>query len=213
MNFTYAISQGTTIADQLSWASASGLVEALALVMPSLALDFWRSRQQLAAVTASAIAIASLALATWSNLDYIRQVSGDKSVSRSAVAELREGLRQRIALAQAERSAIAENRSVDELTAAISRLRIAPWVATATANCATHGDPVAERQCIPHRRLAESRAIASHRDALDASIAAAHASLAALPATGLAAANPLRIILFALVPGALAGTVLMIARW
>jgi hypothetical protein len=108
MNLTYAASQGASLADQFSWASGAGLIEALSLVMPSLALEFWRSRQRLASLFCGGIAIGAIVLATWSNLDYIHQVSGDHSASREAVAEAREGLRSSIALAQSERSSIAE---------------------------------------------------------------------------------------------------------
>jgi hypothetical protein len=153
MNLTYAIGQGASLADQASWASGAALIEALSLVMPSLALDFWRGRQRLASLFCAGIAVGAIVLATWSNLDYIRQGAGDHSASRVAVAEQREGLRTAIALAQTERSAISEARSVDEISAAISRLRIMPWVAAETTNCTSHGSEPAERQCTPHRRL------------------------------------------------------------
>jgi hypothetical protein len=213
MNLTYAISVGSSVADQASWASGAGLVEALSLVFPSLALDFWRSRQRFASLACGLIAVGSIGLATWSNLDYIRQVSGDHSANRAAIAETRDGLRSAIALAQSERSTIAESRSVDEISAAISRLRVMPWVAAETTNCTRSGSDAAERQCAPHRRLVEARATATHRDELDAALARDRTALAALPPIAPIGPSPLRVILFALVPGALAGPVLMLARW
>jgi hypothetical protein len=213
MNLTYAIGSATTLADQLSWASGATLVEALSLVMPSLALDFSRQRQRFASATCAAIALTAIGLATWSNLDYIRQASADKVAARAAVAESREGLRAKIALAAAERNTIAEARSVDEITVAISRQRLAPWAAAETTNCTTHGTDIAERQCSPLRRLFESRATAAHRDRLDSVLAADRAQLSAMPAVSGVSPSALRIILFALVPGALAGPVLMLARW
>jgi hypothetical protein len=213
MNLTYAIGQGTSLADQISWASGAGLIEALSLVMPSLALDFWRQRQRLAGLACASIAIGSIALATWSNLDYIKQGTGDHIVSRAAIAEQREGLRAKIALAQNERSSITEVRGVDEINAAISRLRVWPWAAAETTNCTRPGSDIAERQCAPMKRLAEARATARHRDELDSALARDRAALSALPPISTTAPDPIRIILFALVPGALAGPVLMLARW
>jgi hypothetical protein len=213
MNLIYAYGQGSSIADQLSWASGAGLVEALSLVMPTLALELWRSRQRLASLFCAGVAIGMIGLATWGNLDYIHQVSGDKIVSREAVAETRDGLRSAIALASAERSSIVEGRSVDEISAAISRLRLMPWVLVETTNCTRTGSYEAERQCAPHKRLVEARATAQHRDSLDASLAHDRASLGALPPVSPTSPSALRLILFALVPGALAGPVLMLARW
>src|SRR5450755_1858243 len=57
MNLTYAIGQGASLADQISWASGASLVEALSLVFPSLALEFWRSRQRLASLACAGIAL------------------------------------------------------------------------------------------------------------------------------------------------------------
>jgi hypothetical protein len=213
MNLTYAVSQGATLADQLSLGAASGLIEALALTMPSLALELARSRSRLASALCTAIAFGAIALATWSNLDYIRQTSGDHAVARTAIADYRAGLLATISLAQVERSAIAEARSVDEITAAISRLRIAPWALAETSSCTTHGSDPAERACAPHRKLIEARAIAVHRDELDTGLARDRALLRALPPVSPASPSALRLILFALVPGALAGPVLMLARW
>jgi hypothetical protein len=213
MNLTYAVSQGATLPDQLSLTSASGLIEALSLTMPSLALELARSRSRLASALCTAIAAGAIALATWSNLDYIRQTSGDHTAQRSAIAEQRGDLRSSIALAAAERSQIGEAHSVDELTAAISRLRIQPWAAVETARCTRPGSPEAERQCAPHRRLVEALASARHRDELDAVLARDRTALAQLPTVAPVSPSTLRLILFALVPGALAGPVLMLARW
>jgi hypothetical protein len=199
MNLTYAVSQSALLADRISLGSASTLIEALALTMPSLALELGRQRHRIASGLCTAIAAGAIALATWSNLDYIRQTSGDHTVSREAIAE------QRTAMA-AQRSQITEPRSVDELTTAMLRLRIPPWALAETATCTRTGSPAAERACAPHRKLAEARAAAIHRDALDA-------SLRQLPATSPVTPSAIRILLFALVPGALAGPVLMLARW
>jgi hypothetical protein len=213
MNLTYAIGSAGALADQLSWASSAGLIEALSLTFPSLALDLWRRRQRLASLACALISAGAIGLATWSNLDYIRQGSADHIVSRLIVADTREALRARIAIANRDRSAISEARSVDELSAAMARLRIAPWVSAETAGCTARGSEAADRQCGPLRRLIEARATAIHRNELDAALARDNASLLALPATSPASPSPLRIILFALVPGALAGSVLMLARW
>jgi hypothetical protein len=213
MNLTYAVSQGATLPDQLSLGGASGLIEALALTMPSLALELARSRSRLASGLCTAIAAGAIALATWSNLDYIRQTSGDHSAARAAVADTRTDLRARIDTATRERAAITEPRAVAELTAAIARLRTAPWALNETARCTREGSPQAERLCAPHRRLAEARAAATHRDELDARIADDTASLRAIPAVAVVSPSALRLLLFALVPGALAGPVLMLARW
>jgi hypothetical protein len=188
-------------------------VEALAIVFPSLALDLWRARHRGACVLCTAIAAGAIALATWSNLDYVRQTSGDHTAARAAVADQRSDLRARIDTSARERSSITEPRAVAELTAALSRLRIAPWALTETARCTQPGSPQAERFCAPHRRLVELRAAATHRDELDARIADATASLRAIPPVAPIAPSALRLILFALVPGALAGPVLMLARW
>jgi hypothetical protein len=212
MNLTYAVAQGATLADRASWAVAAGLVEALAVVFPSLALEFWRSRQRVASIACTAIAAGAISLATWSNLDYIRQTSGDHTAERSAIADRRADLRAEIALRMAERSAIGETHSVDELSAAIARLRIQPWAAAETANCTRPGSPEAERQCAPHRRLAEARAAAVRRDELDTSLARDQASLSALPPMSPMAPSALRVVLFALVPGLLAGPVLMLSK-
>src|SRR5712691_10067230 len=56
-------SAGGYLPDQASWASGSALIEALSLVMPSLALDFWRSRQRLASLFCASIAVGSTLLA------------------------------------------------------------------------------------------------------------------------------------------------------
>jgi hypothetical protein len=207
------VSCDSALADQLSWGSGAGLVEALSLVFPSLALDFWRSRQRLASLACAGIALGAIALATWSNLDYIRQGSADHIVSRAAIADAREALRARIAIANRDRSTISEARSVDEISAAMARQHLAPWAATETANCTTHASEAADRQCSALRSLALARATALRRNELDAALARDSASLAALPALAPTPASPLRIILFALVPGALAGPVLMLARW
>jgi hypothetical protein len=213
MNLTYAVSQSALLADQLSLASASALIEALSLTMPSLALELGRSRSRVAFGFCTAIAAGAIALATWSNLDYIRQTSGDHSAERLAIADRRADLRSSIALAQTERSAIAETHSVAELTAAMARLRIQPWAAAETAGCTRPGTAEAERQCAPHRRLVEAKAAAVHRDELDTVLSQDRTSLASLPPVAPASPSTLRLILFALVPGALAGPVLMLARW
>jgi hypothetical protein len=213
MNLTYAVSQSPTLADQLSLGAASALIEALSLTMPSLALDFSRRRQRLASAACTVIAAGAIALATWSNLDYIRTASADHAVSRSAVADTRTGLRSAIALAEASRAAISESRSVDEITAALARLRIAPWALAETSNCASHGSDAADRQCTVFRKLTEAKAAATHRDELDSALARDRTSLRQLPPIAPIAPSALRLILFALVPGALAGPVLMLARW
>jgi hypothetical protein len=213
MNLTYAVSQSPTLADQLSLGSASALIEALSLTMPSLALDFSRRRQRLASAACTVIALGAIGLATWSNLDYIRTAAADHAVSRSAVADTRTGLRSAIDLAAAQRATIGEARSVDEITAALARLRLPPWALAETASCTTHGSDAAERQCSAHRKLVEAKAAASHRDALDLALSRDRAALAALPPVAPVSPSALRLILFALVPGALAGPVLMLARW
>jgi hypothetical protein len=199
MNLTYAAGQGTTLADRVSLGSGALLIESLAIVFPSLALDLWRARHRTASVACSLIAAGAIALATWSNLDYVRQTSGDHTATRTAVAEQRSQI-------TAARAQIGEAHSVDELSAAMARLRIQPWAAAETSRCTRPGSPEAERQCAPHRRLVEALASARHRDELDA-------SLKALPPLAPASPSALRLILFALVPGALAGPVLMLARW
>jgi hypothetical protein len=199
MNLTYAIGQSSAWADKISLAAGAGLIEALAIVMPSLALDLGRQRQRFASTLCALIAAGAIALATWSNLDYIRQTSGDHTALRSAIAE------QRSAIA-AQRSQISEARSVAELSAALLRLRLPPWASAETSACSRPGSPAAERFCAPHHRLSEARAAAIHRDELDA-------SLRSLPPLAPVSPSALRVILFALVPGALAGPVLMLARW
>jgi hypothetical protein len=213
MNLTYAAGQGASLADRLSLGSGALLIEALAIVFPSLALDLWRARHRTASGLCTAIAAGAITLATWSNLDYIRQTSGDHTAARAAVADQRSDLRARIDIASRERAAITEPRSIAELSAALARLRIAPWALNETARCTREGSPPAERLCAPHRRLAEARAAATHRDELDSALARYTESLRALPATAPIAPSALRLILFALVPGALAGPVLMLARW
>jgi hypothetical protein len=213
MNLTYAVSQSPSLADRISLGSATALIEALSLTMPSLALDLARSRSRVASGLCTAIALGAIALATWSNLDYVRQTSGDHVAARTATADQRTDLRARIDTTARERSAITEPRSVAELTAALARIRIAPWALTETARCTTHGSDAAERQCAAMRKLTEARAAATHRDELDSALARYTESLRALPAVAVVSPSALRLLLFALVPGALAGPVLMLARW
>jgi hypothetical protein len=199
MNLAYAVSQSDVLMDRISWAAGAVLVEALALTMPSLALEFWRSRQRFASALCTPIAVGSIVLATWSNLDFVKQTAGDHSVKRTAIAQQRTAILERLRLAERERAAITEARSVAEINAAKDRLPT--WMSTDCAN--------ADR-C---KRLVEDLARARHRDELDAEIRQDSAELHSLPAVSDVSPSRLRLVLFGLVPGALAGPVLMLARW
>jgi hypothetical protein len=189
MNARFAASFGQT-AEAAALLAAIGLaVDLLAVVLPSVGVQFWHRRSLLPAVSAWTIWLAVLTLTLLAAMGFASTNIGDAVAGRAKIANERTLFTERIDRLRLERAGISEMRTVAAIDVEMQKAQPdAQWVWRATDGCRDVTRPASARACATVLEVRQAHAAAARRDAIDAELRDLQTKLAVLPA--IAAADP-----------------------
>lgn len=189
MNARFAASFGQTFEAAVLLAGIGLAVDLLAVVLPSVGVQFWHRRSMLAAASAWTIWLAVLVMTLLAAMGFASTNIGDAVAGRAKIAGERALLTERVEQLRQERAGITEMRTVGSIEVELQRAQPeAQWVWRATDGCRDVTRPASARACASVLELRQAQAAASRRDAIDTELGALQTKLAALPAV--AAADP-----------------------
>jgi hypothetical protein len=189
MNARFAASFGQTLEAAVLLAGIGLAVDLLAVVLPSVGVQFWHRRSVLAAASAWTIWLAVLVLTVLAAMGFASTNIGDAVAGRAKIAGERTLLTERVEQLRQERASITEMRTVAAIEVELQRAQPeAQWVWRATDGCRDVTRPASARACATVLELRQAQAAASRRDAIDAELGALQSKLTALPA--IASADP-----------------------
>jgi len=183
VNTRFAASFGQT-AEAAALLAAVGLtIDLLAIVLPSAAAQLWRDRSAMSAAAAWAIWVIALGMTLLAAIGFAATNIGDGVAGRSKLAAEASALTADIERLRAERSGVAEGRSVASIEAEIQRAQpAAAAVWKQTAGCSNVTMAASGAACAEVLKLRQALGVAQRRDALDAELRSAETRLAPLPA-------------------------------
>ena len=187
MNARFASSFGQTVEAAVLLATIGLAVDLLAVILPTVGVQLLQRRAFLAAGAAWTIWVAALGMTLLAATGFASTNIGDAVAGRAKVAGESSALTDRIGRLRAERTAIAETRSIAALEVELQRAQPdAQAVWRATNGCRDVTRITSGRACEKVLELREALATAERRDGLDTELRAAEGKLATLPAIALA---------------------------
>jgi hypothetical protein len=183
VNTRFAASFGQT-AEAAALLAAIGLtIDLLAIVLPSAAAQLWRDRNMMSGAAAWAIWLLALGMTLLAAMGFAATNIGDGVAGRTRLAAEASALTADVTRLRAERSAIAEGRSVASIEAEIQRAQpAAAAVWKQTAGCSNVTLAASGAACAEVLKLRQALGAAQRRDALDAELRDVEGRLAPLPA-------------------------------
>lgn len=183
MNARFAASFGQTAEAAVLLAGIGLAVDLLAVVLPSVGVQFWHRRSVLAAASAWTIWLAVLVLTLLAAMGFASTNIGDAVAGRAKITTERTLLTERVDRLRQERGGIAEMRPVAAIEVELQKAQPeAQWVWRATDGCRDVTRPASARACATVLELRQAQAAAERRDAIDAELRELSSKLAALPA-------------------------------
>ena len=187
MNARFAASFGQTAEAALLLAAIGLAVDLLAVVLPSVGVQFWHRRSLLAAASAWTIWLAVLVLTLLAAMGFASTNIGDAVAGRARIASESALLTERIGQLRRERAGISEMRPVGGIEIELQKAQTeAQAVWRITDGCRDVTRPASARACAPVLELRQAHATAARRDAIDTELRDLQAKRAALPAVATA---------------------------
>jgi hypothetical protein len=183
MNARFAASFGQTAEAALLLAAIGLAVDLLAVVLPSVGVQFWHRRSLLAAASAWIIWLAVLVLTLLAAMGFASTNIGDAVAGRARIASESGLLTERIDRLRRERAGISEMRPVAGIEIELQKAQTeAQAVWRITDGCRDVTRPASARACAPALDLRQAHATAARRDAIDIELRDLQAKRATLPA-------------------------------
>jgi len=183
INAWYGATLGKTAEASIWLAGLSVAADALALILPAAARTLWQDGKRSESLIAWGLWGATIVIALLATIGFASVNIADTTAARDRIADENAGLAGRVARLRAERTAVAEVRSVSAIEAELQRAQpraAAVW--HATAGCTDVTRPLSGEACADVLKLRQAIGMAQHRDALDAELKEAEQRLARLPA-------------------------------
>ena len=189
MNARFAASFGQTLEAAALLAAIGLAIDLLAVVLPSVGVQFWHRRSILASAAAWSIWSAVLVMTWLAATGFASTHIGDAVAGRARIAGESAVLTERLNRLRHERAGITELRPVATIEVELQRAQPqAQAVWHITDGCRDVTRPASARACAPVLELRQAQAAAVRRDAIDVEQREIQSRLAALPA--IAAADP-----------------------
>jgi hypothetical protein len=189
MNARFAASFGQTLEAAALLAAIGLAIDLLAVVLPSVGVQFWHRRSILASAAAWSIWSAVLVMTWLAATGFASTHIGDAVAGRARIAGESAVLTERLNRLRHERAGITELRPVAAIDVELQRAQPqAQAVWHITDGCRDVTRPASARVCAPVLELRQAQAAAVRRDAIDLEQREIQSRLAALPA--IAAADP-----------------------
>jgi hypothetical protein len=183
MNARFASSFGQTIEAAVLLASIGLAVDLLAVMLPTVAGQFWQRRAFGASGIAWMIWVAALVMTALAAMGFASTNIGDSVAGRAKVASETASLTERIDRLRQERRSITEVRAVAAIEAELQQAQPgAQGVWRVTSGCRDVTRTTSGKACATVLQLREVLAHAERRDAIDAELRRAETKLASLPA-------------------------------
>ena len=207
MNARYAASLGSSDESATVLAVVGVAVDLLAMIFPSVALALWRRGHRSLAMVPWTMWPVMVVLSLMAAAGFASSNLADVFAQRSRVAFTAAGIEDTVRRLRAERAGIAEKRSAAELEIQVQRDRpkvdrIDRDAWNDTKGC-TRLTTDGVRACAPILPTLQALSVAQHRDAVDAQLRVAEASLAG--ASTVMAVDPQAEIVAEIVPTITAG--------
>jgi len=182
INYTSGLGQSVAAAGLL--ASLGGSIDLLAMVLPSIASEFFRRRHFVACLFSSAIWIVAVSWTVLAVASFSATNIEDAFAGRDKISDQSVSTKSHLAQMRAERSAITETRSPATIELEMQRAwpRIPKSTRTDTKDCRSVTLPASLALCDPIMKLREAQDIAQRRDDLDRQIRTDEAQLFSAPA-------------------------------
>jgi hypothetical protein len=189
MNARFASSFGQTLEAAMLLAAIGLAIDLLAVVLPSVGVQFWHRRSIAASAAAWSIWCAVLVMTWLAATGFASTHIGDAVAGRARIAGESAVLTERLDRLRLERAGITELRPVATIEVELQRAQPqAQAVWHITDGCRDVTRPASARACATVLELRQAQAAAARRDAIDAEMREVQSRLAALPA--IAAADP-----------------------
>ena len=189
MNARFAASFGQTLEAAALLAAIGLAIDLLAVVLPSVGVQFWHRRSILASAAAWSIWLAVLVMTWLAATGFASTNIGDAVAGRARIASESAVLTERLNRLRHERAGITELRPVAAIEVELQRAQPqAQAVWHITDGCRDVTRPASARACATVLELRQAQAAAVRRDAIDVEQREIQSRLAALPA--IAAADP-----------------------
>lgn len=183
MNARFAASFGQTLEAAALLAAIGLAIDLLAVLLPSVGVQFWHRRSILAAAAAWSIWLAVLAMTWLAATGFASTHIGDAVAGRARIAGESAVLGERMNRLRHERAGITELRPVAAIEVELQKAQPeAQAVWRITDGCRDVTRPASARACATVLELRQAQAAAARRDAIDVELREAQARLAALPA-------------------------------
>jgi len=183
INAWYGATLGKTAEASLWLAGLSVAADALALILPAAARTLWQDGKRGESLIAWGLWGTTIVIALLATIGFASLNIADTTAARGRIADENAGLAERVGRLRAERTAVAETRSVNAIEAELQRAQpraAAVW--HATAGCTDVTRPISGEACADVLKLRQAIGMAQQRDALDAELKQAEQRLAHLPA-------------------------------
>ena len=185
MNARFAASFGQTMEAAVLLAGIGLAIDLLAVVLPSVGVQFWHRRSIVASAAAWSIWLAVLAMTWLAATGFASTNIGDAVAGRAKIANERVVLTEHLERLRHERSGVTEMRPVAAIDVELQKAQPdAQWVWRATDGCRDVTRPASARACATVLELRQAQAAATRRDAIDVELREIQSRLAALPAVG-----------------------------
>jgi hypothetical protein len=189
MNARFASSFGQTLEAAILLAAIGLAIDLLAVVLPSVGVQFWHRRSIAASAAAWSIWLAVLVMTWLAATGFASTHIGDAVAGRARIAGESAVLTERLDRLRLERAGVTELRPVAAIEIELQRAQPqAQAVWHITDGCRDVTRPASARVCAPVLELRQAQAAAARRDATDAELREVQSRLAALPA--IASADP-----------------------
>jgi hypothetical protein len=185
MNARFAASFGQTLEAAALLAAIGLAIDLLAVVLPSVGVQFWHRRSLVASAAAWSIWLAVLTMTWLAATGFASTHIGDAVAGRAKIANERSVLTERMERLRHERIGITELRPAAAIDVELQRAQPqAQAVWHMTDGCRDVTRPASARACATVLELRQAQAAAARRDAIDTELREIQSRLVALPAVG-----------------------------